>query len=127
MSFHWNDKEPIYLQLKDLVREMILSGNLSEGEALPSVRQVAADYQLNPITVSKSWQLLVDEELVEKRRGLGMFVKPGAIKTLKNIENKQFLEQDWPKILQKIQYLDLCVETLVNSLKQLNKESISDE
>lgn len=127
MSFHWNDKEPIYLQLKDLVREMILSGNLTEGEALPSVRQVAADYQLNPITVSKSWQLLVDEELVEKRRGLGMFVKLGAAETIKNIENKQFLERDWPKILQKIEYLDLSTEALIDSLKQLNKERINNE
>ena len=72
MSFKWNDKEPIYLQLKDMIKEMILSGDIKEGDALPSVRQVAMDYKVNPITVSKSYQILVDEELVEKRRGLGM-------------------------------------------------------
>ena len=78
MSFQWNDKEPIYLQLRDQIRNMILIGDLKENEALPSVRQVAADYQLNPITVSKAWQHLVDEGLVEKKRGLGMFVIENA-------------------------------------------------
>ena len=98
MSFQWNDKEPIYLQLKDQIRNMILVGDLSENEALPSVRQVAADYKLNPITVSKAWQYLVDEDLVEKKRGLGMFVKEGARENLLKSDQEKFLSKDWPEI-----------------------------
>ena len=119
MSFHWNDKEPIYLQLKDQIKDMILAGDIAEGEALPSVRQVAIDYKVNPITVSKSYQILVDEQLVEKRRGLGMFVKPGAAKKLQVNENEQFINEDWPKILTKIQHLNLDTTQLIESLKEL--------
>ena len=78
MSHQWNDNQPIYWQLKEHTISMILDGRLSEGDALPSVRTVASDFQLNPITVSKAYQALVDEDLVEKQRGLGMFVKAGA-------------------------------------------------
>lgn len=123
MSFHWNDKEPIYLQLKDKVREMILSGDLSEGEALPSVRQVAMDYQLNPLTVSKSWQLLVDEGLVEKRRGLGMFVLNGAKNSLKDAEQAAFLDEAWPNILKKIENLNLDTEPLIQSLENIGRNA----
>ncbi len=119
MSFHWNDKEPIYLQLKDQIKDMILAGDIAEGEALPSVRQVAIDYKVNPITVSKSYQILVDEQLVEKRRGLGMFVKPGAAKKLQVNENEQFINEDWPKILTKIQHLNLDTTQLIESLKEI--------
>ena len=119
MSFHWNDKEPIYLQLKDQIKDMILAGDIAEGEALPSVRQVAIDYKVNPITVSKSYQILVDEQLVEKRRGLGMFVKPGAAEKLQVNENEQFINEDWPKILTKIQHLNLDTTQLIESLKEL--------
>ena len=122
MTFKWNDKEPIYLQLKDLIRDMILSGNLQEGEALPSVRQVATDYKVNPITVSKSYQILVDEKLIEKRRGLGMFVQIGAIKRLQNDENEQFITEIWPKILTKITHLNLDTTKLINSLKAIGRE-----
>ncbi len=119
MSFQWNDKEPIYLQLKDQIKDMILSGDISEGDALPSVRQVAIDYKVNPITVSKSYQILVDEELVEKRRGLGMFVQSGAAQKLQVNENEQFIKEDWPKILSKIQTLNLDTQQLINSLKAI--------
>lgn len=119
MSFQWNDKEPIYLQLKDQIKDMILSGDISEGDALPSVRQVAIDYKVNPITVSKSYQILVDEELVEKRRGLGMFVQSGAAEKLQVNENEQFINEDWPKILNKIQTLNLDTQQLINSLKAI--------
>jgi GntR family transcriptional regulator len=119
MSFKWNDKEPIYLQLKDLIKDMILSGDIREGDALPSVRQVAMDYKVNPITVSKSYQILVDEELVEKRRGLGMFVQQGAAIKVQSNENEQFIKEDWPKILTKIQNLNLDTAQLINSLKAI--------
>ena len=121
MSFQWNDKEPIYLQLKDKIKEMILAGDITEGEALPSVRQVAIDYKVNPITVSKSYQILVDEQLVEKKRGLGMFVQQGAVNKLQVNENEQFINEDWPKILTKIQHLNLDTNYLINSLKEIGR------
>ncbi len=121
MGFNWNDKEPIYLQLKDQIRDMILSGDIPEGEALPSVRQVAIDYKVNPITVSKSYQLLVDEQLVEKKRGLGMFVQQGALKTVQKNESELFINEDWPKILTKIQHLKLDTEKLISSLKVIGR------
>jgi GntR family transcriptional regulator len=121
MSFQWNDKEPIYLQLQDKIKEMILSGDITEGEALPSVRQVAMEYKVNPITVSKSYQILVDEELVEKKRGLGMFVQSGAKNKLKCNEHEQFIKEDWPKILTKIQHLNLDTTQLINSLKEIGR------
>ncbi|WP_395374441.1 GntR family transcriptional regulator [Marinicella sp. W31] len=119
MSFHWNDKEPIYIQLKDMIREMILKGELKTGEALPSVRQIAAEYQLNPITVSKSWQLLADEELVEKRRGLGMFVTENAQQKVTSEVQQKFIENDWPDILRTIQQLNLDIQPLIKSLEEI--------
>src|SRR6201992_4051517 len=96
MSIIWNDNAPIYRQLRDRVVAMILDGLLKQGDALPSVRQVAADYQLNPITVSKAYQELVDEQLVEKRRGLGMYVTEGARDALMRSERDRFLSEEWP-------------------------------
>lgn len=119
MSFQWNDKEPIYLQLKDQIRNMILVGDLKEREALPSVRQVASDYKLNPITVSKAWQYLVDEDLVEKKRGLGMFVKEGAREQLLISDQEKFLQQDWPDIKTRIKDLIIDPQVLINSLKDM--------
>jgi len=121
MSFQWNDKEPIYLQLKDKIRDMILAGDISEGEALPSVRQVAIEYKVNPITVSKSYQILVDEQLVEKKRGLGMFVQEGAQHKLQLDEHEQFINQDWPKILTKIKHLNIDTSKLINSLNEIGR------
>jgi len=110
----WSDSLPIYRQLRDRVVAMILEGVLKEGEALPSVRQVATEYRLNPITVLKAYQQLTDEGLVEKRRGLGMFVAPGAGSALMKDERQRFLEEDWPRIQAIIQRLGLSTEELVN-------------
>src|SRR6266705_4083025 len=99
----WNDSQPIYRQLRDRVVALILDGVLREGDALPSVRNVAAEYRLNPITVLKAYQQLVDEDLVEKRRGLGMFVKDGARDLLLKGEREKFLADQWPRIRATIQ------------------------
>ncbi len=122
MSFKWNDKEPIYLQLKEQIRNMILIGELHENEALPSVRQVAAEYQLNPITVSKAWQYLVDEELVEKKRGRGMYVLQNAREKLLKFERDKFLNRDWQKIKIRIKNLQIEPQILIDSLKQMQEE-----
>src|SRR5210317_502051 len=103
MTTQWNDSQPIYWQLKERTIAMILDGTLEEGVALPSVRTVASDFQLNPITVSKSYQALVDEELVEKRRGLGMFVREGARRQLTESERQKFLTEEWPAMINRIQ------------------------
>ena len=111
----WDDSQPIYRQLRDRVVAMMLEGVLKEGEALPSVRQVATEYRLNPLTVLKAYQQLADEGLVEKRRGLGMFVAPGASAALLKDERARFLEQEWPKIQATIQRLGLDAATLLKS------------
>jgi len=123
MSAHWNDSQPIYWQLKERTVAMILDGTLAEGEALPSVRTVASEFQLNPITVSKSYQALVDDGLVEKRRGLGMFVLKGARKKLIASERDKFLSEEWPSTLNRIRQLGLSVEEML--LKALKKENPS--
>lgn len=117
MSVTWNDNTPIYLQLKERVVAMMLDGDLKPGDALPSVRQVAADYQLNPITVSRAYQELVDETLVEKRRGLGMFVTEGARQKLLASERNQFLNNEWPLVVERIQRLGLDFEELMETAK----------
>lgn len=122
MSFQWNDKQPIYLQLKELVKNRILTGDLQAGDALPSVRQVAADYQVNPITVSKAWQALAEEKLVEKRRGLGMFVMPQARRLLEQREKTLFLENEWPLTLQRIKDLGIDIAPLIDSLTKLRNK-----
>ena len=107
MDSHWNDNQPIYRQLRDKVVAMILEGALADGDALPSVRSVAAEFSLNPLTVLKGYQQLVDEGLVEKRRGRGMFVMPGARADLLKGERQRFLEQEWPRIVATIERLGL--------------------
>lgn len=114
MDREWNESQPIYRQLRDRVIAMILDGVLKEGDPLPSVRTVAAEYRVNPLTVLKSYQELVDEELVEKRRGLGMFVVQGARNLLLKGERQKFLEEDWPRIYANIQRLGLNAEELLN-------------
>jgi len=126
MSFQWNDKQPIYLQLKELVKNRILTGDLQAGDTLPSVRQVAAEYQVNPITVSKAWQALAEENLVEKKRGLGMFVMPQARHLLEQREKALFVENEWPLTLQRIQDLGIDVEPLIDSLRELGKKKPPD-
>jgi GntR family transcriptional regulator len=110
----WDESQPIYRQLRDRVVAMMLEGTLKEGEALPSVRQVATEYRLNPLTVLKAYQQLADEGLVEKRRGLGMFVAPGAGSALMTDERQRFLANDWPKIHATIQRLGLSIEDLLS-------------
>jgi len=114
MDREWNESQPIYRQLRDRVIAMILDGVLKEGDPLPSVRTVAAEYRVNPLTVLKSYQELVDEALVEKRRGLGMFVVEGARNVLLKGERQKFLEEDWPRIYESIQRLGLSAEELLN-------------
>ena len=111
----WNDHEPIYLQLKNLVLRQIVRGVLPEGEAVPSVRQVAAQERINPITVSKAYQMLVDAELLEKRRGLGMFVCPGAQQQALDQERERFITEQWPEVLVTINALGLDPATLLAS------------
>lgn len=112
-SIQWSDGAPIYRQLKDRVIAMMLDGVLKPGDALPSVRQVAAEYQLNPITVSRAYQELADEALVEKRRGLGMFVTDEASKKLMISERERFLQEEWPAVAERINRLGLSTEELL--------------
>lgn len=116
MSAAWNSNEPIYIQLKDRIVRMMLDGTLEDGDALPSVRQIAADYQINPLTVLKSYQLLVAQGLVEKRRGLGMFMQKGASKRLASSEREAFLNEEWPRIVARIERLGLDPKTLLKSI-----------
>jgi GntR family transcriptional regulator len=115
MNREWNDNQPIYRQLRDRVVHMILDGVLKEGDPLPSVRNVAAEYRVNPLTVLKAYQELVDEELVEKRRGLGMFVKDGTHKALLKGERQKFLSEHWPRVHATIQRLGLNPKELLDA------------
>ena len=127
MDREWNDDQPIYRQLRDRVVAMILDGVLKEGDSLPSVRNVAADYRVNPLTVLKGYQQLVDEELVEKRRGLGMFVRDGARNLLLKGERQKFLAEDWPRIQATIQRLGLDAEELLNGTRRGASKSAKKE
>ena len=113
MNIGWNDNTPIYRQLKERVIGMILDGALKSGDPLPSVRQIAAEYQLNPITVSRAYQELVDENLVEKRRGIGMFIIDGASENLLASERERFIREEWPAMLERIRRLGLDVAALL--------------
>ncbi len=115
MATQWKNDQPIYLQLKEQILAMIMDGVLEEGNALPSVRKIAVDYQINPITASKAYAELVDDGLVEKRRGLGMFILKGAKNNLLRVEQKKFLEHDWPEIIKRISRLGLDAKKLVNT------------
>jgi len=117
LEINWNNKEPIYLQLRDRLVELIMDGVLLEGDALPSVRQISSEQRINPITVLKAFQILVDEELVEKKRGLGMYVLSGAKEKLSTEEKRKFLEQEWPQIAERIERLGLEVDELLGSEK----------
>ena len=118
MDISWNDRDPIYWQLHDRVIELMLDGVFADGDALPSVRQIATDHRINPLTVSKAYQLLVDEALLEKRRGVGMFMVEGASRKLVATERERFLNEEWPMIVKKIHRLGL-------SLDDLQKEALS--
>jgi GntR family transcriptional regulator len=112
MQREWNDGQPIYRQLRDRGVHMILDGVLKEGDPLPSVRNVAAEFRVNPLTVLKAYQQLVDEDLVEMKRGLGMFVKAGARDLLLKGERQKFLAEEWPRVAEKIQRLGLTQKEL---------------
>ena len=114
-DIQWSDGSPIYRQLKDRVIAMMLDGIIKPGDALPSVRQVAAEYQLNPITVSRAYQELADENLVEKRRGLGMFMTEEAAQKLRGNERERFLTDEWPAVHERIQRLGLSLRDLLES------------
>ncbi len=114
MDREWNDSQPIYRQLRNRVVAMILDSVLKEGDPLPSVRNVAAEYRLNPLTVLKGYQELVDEGVVEKRRGLGMFVKSGAHSLLLQAERQKFLAEEWPRVKATIQRLGIEPDDLLN-------------
>jgi GntR family transcriptional regulator len=118
MDTDWNDTRPIYRQLRDRIVAMVLDGDLKEGDPLPSVRTVSSQYRVNPLTVSKGYQQLVDEGLVEARRGLGMFVKDGAAKQLLHGERERFLNEEWPRVRETIERLGLSPEELLAASKR---------
>ncbi len=115
MAREWNDSQPIYRQLRDRVVHMILDGVLNEGDPLPSVRSVAAEYRVNPLTVLKAYQQLVHEQLVETKRGLGMFVKPGTRNLLLKGERQKFLAEQWPRVAATIQRLGITPKELLRA------------
>jgi GntR family transcriptional regulator len=115
MDREWNDSQPIYRQLRDRVVAMILDGVLKEGDPLPSVRNVAAEYRVNPITVLKGYQQLVEEQLVESRRGLGMFINAGAHDLLLKAERQKFIAEQWPRVYATIQRLGLTPKELLDA------------
>jgi GntR family transcriptional regulator len=127
MDLEWNDGQPIYRQLRDRVAEMILDRVLKEGDPLPSVRTVAAEYRVNPLTILKAYQQLVDEELVEKRRGLGMFVRTGARNLLLEGERQKFLSEQWPRVYATIQRLGLSPEELLKTGARAKDNPPSDD
>ena len=123
MTVEWNEKQPIYRQLRDLVAERIMDGSFPEGEAVPSVRQVAADYQINHLTVGKAYQELVDADLLEKRRGLGMFVRQGARSALTRNEKQQVIDEEVPAFLERARVLGMDTRELAELLLQTGGEN----
>lgn len=122
MSREWDDPRPIYRQLRERVAAMILDGVLAEGDPLPSVRTVAAEYRVNPLTVLKGYQELVDQGLVESRRGRGMFVNPGARRLLLEAERRRFLSEEWPSIRATIRRLGLDPGELLDAQAEPEEE-----
>lgn len=123
MQEPWRDDQPIYRQLQERIVDLILKGSLKEGEAIPSVRQVASDFQINHLTVAKAYQELVDAELIEKRRGLGMFVLPGAQKKVATAEREKFLHQQLPQLVTRARQLGIPESDLTKAIRQLMKET----
>jgi GntR family transcriptional regulator len=122
MDREWNDSEPIYRQIRDRVVAMILDGVLKEGDPLPSVRNVAAEYRVNPLTVLKGYQQLVDEGLVETKRGRGMFINAGARDLLLQGERQKFVAEQWPRVYETIQRLGLTLEELLEAAEAAKRE-----
>jgi GntR family transcriptional regulator len=125
MNRDWNDGQPIYRQLRGRVVAMILDGILKEGDPLPSVRNVAAESRVNPLTVLKAYQELVDEQLVEAKRGLGMFVNTGARDLLLKAERQKFLTDEWPRVAETIQRLGLHPKELMEAAAKRRSEDRS--
>jgi GntR family transcriptional regulator len=123
VSVEWNDSQPIYRQLRDLVIQRVLDGTFAEGEAVPSVRQVAADYNINHLTVAKAYQELVDDGLLEKKRGLGMFVLTGAQVALSHNEQKKFMHVELPAFAARVQVLGLDMRSVTEQLQALEESS----
>jgi GntR family transcriptional regulator len=123
LAIEWNDKQPIYLQLREMVVERVMDGSFAEGEAVPSVRQVSSDYQVNHLTVAKAYQELVELGLLEKRRGLGMFVVPGARALLTRAEQKKFLADELPAFAQRVQALGMDLEEIAALLRELGDKN----
>ena len=123
----WNSNQPIYRQLRDRVVAMILDGVLKEGDPLPSVRNVATEYRINPITVLKSYQQLVAEQLVETKRGRGMFVKRGARDLLLGGEREKFLTEEWPRVYATIQRLGLSLQELIDAAENRSSETDAED
>ena len=126
MNREWNDSQPIYRQLRDRGVHMILEGVLKEGDPLPSVRNVAAEYRVNPLTVLKAYQELVDEDLVETRRGLGMFVKAGARAHLMKGEREKFLSEEWPRIAATIERLGITQKELETATQRAQSKKTKE-
>src|ERR1035441_2539808 len=127
MDREWNDNQPIYRQLRDRVVAMILDGVLKEGDPLPSVRNVAAEYRVNHLTVLKGYQQLVDEQLVESKRGRGMFINAGARNLLLRGERQRFLAEQWPMVYATIQRLGLTAEELLNGAANRRSSKAAEE
>jgi len=127
MDPKWSEDLPIYRQLRDRVVAMILEGVLGDGDALPSVRNVAAEYRLNPLTVLKGYQELVDEDLVEKKRGRGMFITDGARRRLLKDERQRFIDKEWPKVLETIERLGLDAVELLEEAKKTGRTGGADD
>lgn len=127
MKREWNDAQPIYRQLRDRVVAMILDGALKEGDPLPSVRNVAAESQVNPLTVLKAYQELVDEQLVETKRGLGMFVRTAARDLLLKAERQKFLAEEWPRVAETIQRLGLHPKELLDAATRRSAKATKEE
>jgi GntR family transcriptional regulator len=122
MTHSWNDDQPIYRQLRERIVGLMLTGVFKEGDPLPSVRQVASDYQINHLTVSKAYQELVDMQLVEARRGMGMYVMPGAQEKLHGIEKEKFLTSELPALLARIKNLGISTEELCAAIIKTSEE-----
>jgi GntR family transcriptional regulator len=127
MDREWNDSQPIYRQIRDRVVAMILDGVLKEGDPLPSVRTVAAEQRVNPLTVLKGYQQLADEKLIETRRGLGMFVNAGARDLLLQSERQKFLAEEWPKVSATIQRLGLTSQELLDAAAAPSSSNSEEE
>ena len=123
VTFEWNENQPIYRQLRELVVERIMDGSFAEGEAIPSVRQVASDYQINHLTVAKAYQELVEDGLLEKRRGLGMYVIEGARGSLTDNEQQKFLDEELPAFAERVQKLGMDLQLVADKLCEIGDKA----